>query len=388
MTTISGFLRASLAAGGFAVSVAPFMIALMIYGMFAYALIYVFFVLLAALIVWLTPYFDHVPKGADILVLILLSINSVLILGNIAATFVIFLIIGPIRISREVSALETLDAPTLVASSKAAALIAGVTPFDSIIPASKYYIGVLKSGVKRVLCIDPVIEKHLTPDELTSLLVHEYGHLQPGRSVCYNFLRRADIASRFISIELNDPAASTTYRRITNGLTLFFPPILKSGSRAISFHIGRVLCIFYKAWLNMLFWIFRREFHAAEFNADAMAARNERQLFERALIKISILQCAAGCRAVGMNSTDEIVNVWWNSYTEETSTHPSLVSRIKKLSPNFEPNGQELIELASQCALPTPVSVVPIGSAGLLQSLCFGEFVVLGRNLRSQRALG
>nr|WP_249159505.1 M48 family metalloprotease [Bradyrhizobium tropiciagri] len=247
-------------------------------------------------------------------------------------------------------------------------------PFTRVIPCADFYVGVLKVGHRSVLCIDPDLIDVVGENRVASILAHEYGHLQPGRSISYGFIRRAMISVNFLRAELLTEDETTIFRRTVRIVTAIFPPVLKEGSRGVSHHLGRLFYRFYAVWIKLLTSAYRDEFHDAEFSADAFAYSAFGQEFPTALMEVAILQYVNKSRQLELND-EKILENWPIAYRSVSASHPSLEERIQRLGAEELANAGRQRELTLKyLRLGGATPPIVQASIPLLQSLCFDEF--------------
>jgi hypothetical protein len=349
---------------------------LLVYAFAAYALVGLAFVIIFGLVITVFPSLqprDGIPF--DLFLLVSALINFFL-LGAFAIGTLFTFVLSPFRISRAIASSlsdTSVEVQDLVARTAEALK---VQPFTSVIACSEFYVGVLKVGTRSVLCIDPEIIDAVGADKAASILAHEYGHLQPGRSISYGFIRRSLISVNFLRSQLLASDDKTTFRRAVRIATALFPPVLKEGSRSVSYHLGRVVFKFHDVWIKVLTAIYRDEFHDAEYDADALAHTAFGEKFPMALIEVAILQYINRSRQLG-RAEDRILADWPKVYRSSSASHPSIEDRLKRMVADKLINAEVQRELMFGRLRWSEFKPKAQISIPLLQSLCFDEFQIV-----------
>lgn len=205
----------------------------------------------------------------------------------------------------------------------------GQVPFDNIVEVSGFYVGAISTFLQKTLVIDPKILDHLSKNEVTTLIAHEYGHFGNGRSFCYIFLRYCQLAANFVSSQIDDDSENTVFHRLIRWTLAIVPKFFKMPEilRAIILHVSHIIVKFYSFATNLVIRLFRTEFYQAEIWADKQASTIVSPSDVcGALVRLSALQLYM---SLDRKEKPQLFLERWQAFARKhTITHPSIKYRL------------------------------------------------------------
>ena len=216
--------------------------------------------------------------------------------------------------------------------SKKAAASLGVRDFNAKFITRSSNIATLKIGRWTVLFFNPILNHLLNDTEIEAIIAHELGHLHSKNvGFSYSFMRRSILVSKFLDNESN-PVSSYFFRRFVNAVTWII--VVKSYRdmyRWAYFKILRLVSTGVRFYVMRCGSVFKQDFHAAEFQADAYASEHYRAPLIMALLKLVNFAVMRNKPSLYETSPAAFRGRLLQVFHTESLTHPSPRQRIDRL---------------------------------------------------------